>query len=91
MTRRILVVGIVFALSLCCSAVDASSASQRTWMTVDLVSGIVSYHDYDFTTATNVFNTEEYKMTKMAFRRIQAGDDYYVQNGAYTAQMEKPY
>ncbi len=63
----------------------------RRWMTVDLVSGVVSYHDYDFTTATNVFNTEEYKSTKMAFRRVQAGDDYYVQNGAYTAQMTNSY
>ena len=87
MTRKIMAVGFVMILSLCCSAANVLSPSQRTWMTVDLVSGIVSYHDYDFTTATNVFNTEEYKSSKMAFRRIQAGDDYYVQNGAYTAQM----
>lgn len=70
---------------------QAGAAPARQWMTVDLVSGVVSYHDYDFTTATNVFNTEEYKSTKMAFRRIPAGFYYYVQNGAYTAQMEKPY
>ena len=91
MTRKILAVGFVLILSLCCLAADELSPSQRTWMTVDLVSGIVSYHDYDFTTATNVFNTEEYKSSKMAFRRVPAGFYYYVQNGVYTAQMEKPY
>ena len=91
MTRKNLAGGIALSLSLCCSAAGATSPSQRTWMMVDLVSGIVSYHDYDFTTATNVFNTEEYKSTKMAFRRVQAGDGYYVQNGAYTAQMTNSY
>ena len=91
MMRKIMAVGFVLILSLCCSAANELSPSQRTWMTVDLVSGIVSYHDYDFTTATNVFNTEEYKSSKMAFRRVQVGDDYYVQNGAYTAQMTNSY
>lgn len=73
------------------SFAGSAASTLRTWMTVDLTTGLVSYHDYDFATATNTFNTEEYKSTKMAFRRIEAGDSYYVQNGAYTAQMTNAY
>ena len=63
----------------------------RTWMEIDLRTGLVGYWDLDFDTATNKFNTEEYKTTKMAFRRVEKGDDYFVQNGAYTANFTNSY
>ena len=63
----------------------------RTWMTVDLATGEIGYADYDVPTATALFNTLEFKTTKMAFRRVASGLDYYVQNGAYTAQMTNSY
>ena len=77
-----------FAATVICNGVYAGA---KDWMVVNLKTGDVSYYGYDFDTATNTFNTVEYKTVKMAFRRIEAGDSYYVQNGAYTAQMEKPY
>ncbi|MBO7654667.1 MAG: SUMF1/EgtB/PvdO family nonheme iron enzyme [Kiritimatiellae bacterium] len=67
------------------------ASRERTWMTVDLRTGVVGYWDLDFTAATNLFNTEEYKTTKMAFRRVEKGNDYFVQNGAYTANMTNSY
>ena len=67
------------------------AAKNRNWMIVDLATGAISYEGYDFTTATNVFNTLEYKTKKMVFRRVAAGDNYYVKNGACTAQMASSY
>ena len=64
---------------------------KKTWMTIDLKTGAVGYWDLDFDTATNKFNTEEYKTTKMAFRRVEKGDDYFVQNGAYSANFTNSY
>ena len=66
-------------------------STARTWMTVDLATGAIGYADYDVPTATALFDTLEFKTTKMAFRRVAAGMDYYVQNGAYTAQMTNSY
>ncbi len=62
----------------------------KRWMVVDLRTGDVSYYGYDFDTATNTFNTTEYKTVKMAFRRVPKGE-YFVQNGTKTATMERDY
>ena len=83
--KLMLAMAATFAL---CLGVKAGS---KDWMVVDLKTGSITYYGYDFDTATNTFNTAEYKLSKMVFRRIAAGDSYYVQNGAYTAQMAKPY
>ncbi len=34
-------------------------------MVVDLRTGALSYHGYDLATATNIFNTAEYKTEKI--------------------------
>ena len=62
----------------------------KRWMVVDLRTGDVSYYGYDFDTATNTFNTTEYKTVKMAFRKVPKGR-YFVQNGTKTATMERDY
>ena len=67
------------------------TAKNRNWMIVDLVTGDISYAAYDGATATNVFNTLEYKTKKMVFRRVAAGNDYYVKDGECTAQMASSY
>ena len=66
------------------------SADEMTWMVVDLRTGAKCYYGYDFDTATNTFNTAEYKTVKMAFRRVPKGE-YFVQNGTKTATMERDY
>ena len=62
----------------------------KRWMVVDLRTGATSYYGYDFDTATNTFNTAEYKTVKMAFRKIPKGE-YFVQEGRYVATMERDY
>ena len=76
------------AISLCLVAKAANE--DKTWMVIDLRTGVPSYFNYDFDTATNTFNTVEYKTVKMAFRRVSAGE-YFVQNGEKIANMEFPY
>ena len=66
-------------------------STRKTWMDIDLRTGAVGYYDLDFAAATNKFNTEEYKTVKMAFRRVERGDDYFVQNGTYTANFTNSY
>ena len=43
------------------------------WMVVDLDTGFVDYKDYTLDQATNIFNTAEYKTSKMVFRRVPVG------------------
>ena len=66
------------------------SAAELTWMVVDLRTGEKSYYGYDFDTATNTFNTTEFKTTKMAFRRVPKGE-YAIRSGTKTATMAKDY
>ena len=65
-------------------------ADSKDWMVVDLRTGELSYYGYDLATATNTFNTAEYKTEKMVFRRVPEGC-YYVRDGAAVATMERPY
>ena len=81
----------ILTIATAVAIVSLADAAEKTWMVVDLRNGEVSYYDYDFTTATNIFNSVEYKLSKMPFRRVEAGNVYYVQDGAATAQMEYPY
>lgn len=80
-----------------CEAAKAE-AGDAVWMIVDLATGGVGYADYDFDTATNTFNTAEYKTAKMVFRRIAASTEekpYYVRgtgsSGGTAAIMERDY
>ena len=69
---------------------EPMTAADMTWMVVDLRTGAKSYYGYDFDTATNTFNTAEYKTVKMAFRRVPKGE-YFVQNGNHVATMANDY
>ncbi len=77
------------AATLLCLGARAAN-EDKTWMVVDLRTGSLSYYGYDLATATNTFNTTEYKTVKMVFRRV-AGGEYFVQNGEKIANMEFPY
>ena len=65
-------------------------AASNDWMVVDLRTGALSYYGYNFTTATNTFNTSLYKTEKMVFRRIPQGW-YWIQNGEQHAFMQNDY
>lgn len=78
-----------FAATLLCLGAGAAN-EDKTWMVVDLRTGALSYYGYDLATATNTFNTAEYKTEKMVFRRVPAGL-YWVRNGAARAFMENDY
>ena len=69
---------------------EPMTVADMTWMAVDLRTGAKSYYGYDFDTATNTFNTVEYKTVKMAFRRVPKGE-YFIRNGTKTATMERDY
>lgn len=78
-----------FAATLLCLGARAAN-EDKTWMVVDLRTGALSYYGYDLTTATNTFNTAEYKTEKMVFRRIPAGL-YWAQDGEARAIMQNDY
>ena len=86
--KRLLILAAIAALSICLGARAANE--DKTWMVVDLRTGALSYYGYDLATATNTFNTPEYKTEKMVFRRIPAGL-YWVRNGSARAFMENDY
>ena len=65
-------------------------AASNDWMVVDIKTGEVFYHDYDFATATNTFSAPVYKTEKMAFRRIPAGL-YHIQDGTAYAFIRYDY
>ena len=77
------------AATLLCLGARAAN-EDKTWMVVDLRTGALSYYGYDLATATNIFNTAEYKTEKMVFRRIPAGL-YWVRDGTARAFMENDY
>ena len=78
-----------FAATAICLGARAVN-EDKTWMVVDLRTGALSYYGYDLATATNTFNTPEYKTEKMVFRRIPAGL-YWVRDGSARAFMENDY
>ena len=86
--KRLLILAVVAALSICLGARAANE--DKTWMVVDLRTGALSYYGYDLTTATNTFNTPLYKTEKMVFRRIPQGW-YWIQNGEQHAFMQNDY
>ena len=71
-TMHRLILAALAAFTLCLGARAANEG--KTWMVVDLRTGALSYYGYDLATATNTFNTTEYKTEKMVFRRIPQGD-----------------
>ena len=83
-----LMLAMAAAFALCLGARAANEG--KTWLVVDLRTGALSYYGYDLATATNTFNTAEYKTEKMVFRRIPAGL-YWVRDGAARAFMENDY
>ena len=86
--KRLLILAAIAALSIC---LDARAANEgKTWLVVDLRTGALSYYGYNFTTATNIFNTAEFKTEKMVFRRIPAGL-YWAQDGEARAIMQNDY
>jgi len=81
-----LMLAMAAALALCLGA----RAASNDWMVVDIKTGEVFYHDYDFATATNTFSAPVYKTEKMAFRRIPAGL-YHIQDGTAYAFIRYDY
>ena len=84
-TRRLILAAFA-AFAICLGA----RAASNDWMVVDIKTGEVFYHDYDFATATNTFSAPVYKTEKMAFRRIPAGL-YHIQDGTAYAFIRYDY
>ena len=75
-------------------AIDGLIATDSTgnYMEVDLTSGAVVYRQWNQQDRANTaYNTDEYKTTKMVFRKVPAGTYYVQDSSSTTATMAKDY